>query len=811
MFFAVSPIDVLYKVVLPAILVSVITILHLSGAPLRDVPQTVTQPDGTVLHCYASGDEFHNWLHDKNGFTIIRDPETGFYVYADEINGSLVPTDYIAGREDPAAAGLQPEVNISPERVTQVRDEYNQLMRDVHHSEFDGVAKSTYQQTSYDEMNNLVIFIRFSDDDEFDQEVSFYDSLYNRQGNGEISLYEYYQEASYGQFEIFSYFYPEQTGTTILSYQDSNPRAYYEPKSSDNEIGYDSDISQGDSENPDGRTYREHTLLRNAIEYVESQIPSTLAIDKNNNGYVDVVSFIVRGGPEGWNTLLWPHRWVLFSQEVFIHGKRVWDYTFQLEESQNNNTIRLGTVAHEIFHILGAPDLYRYDNSGLHPVGPWDIMAVTSHTPQHMSAYMKYFYGGWIDEIPEITESGSYELEPLHTHSESCFKIRSEHSPNEFFVIEYRSYDSVFESIIPGEGLIVYRVNMMSEGFGNHYEPDELYVYRPNGTISDNGNIFNAHFSADLGRTEISDNTSPNAFLSDGSPGGLHISNIGSANETITFDVTIEFETPVVLQYDSGEVYSGMGVGDADDIEVAVRFTEDELDDLYGRDFTTVYVYLNEGGGSEVTVKIWEGGSYGNPGTLVYSEYIGDELELGEWFMHTLSKPVELQEGNEYWVGYIIEATGGHPIGMDGGPVVEGKGAWVNTNNGWHQLHNLNSAFDANFRIRTAIEGGAVTSVPVADIPETPKLHQNYPNPFNPTTTIRYDVSVQSHVTLKVYNALGQLVTTVTDTEQSPGVYDVVFNGSSLASGVYFYRLKITEIGRSGTSYVNSKRFVLMK
>ena len=56
------------------------TIQVLTGAPLKDVPQTVIQPNGETLECFASGDEYHNWLHDENGFTIIQNKETGWSV-----------------------------------------------------------------------------------------------------------------------------------------------------------------------------------------------------------------------------------------------------------------------------------------------------------------------------------------------------------------------------------------------------------------------------------------------------------------------------------------------------------------------------------------------------------------------------------------------------------------------------------------------------------------------------------------------------------------------------------------------------------
>lgn len=69
-------------------------------------------------------------------------------------------------------------------------------------------------------------------------------------------------------------------------------------------------------------------------------------------------------------------------------------------------------------------------------------------------------------------------------------------------------------------------------------------------------------------------------------------------------------------------------------------------------------------------------------------------------------------------------------------------------------------------------------------------LEQNYPNPFNPSTTIAYGIPVKSHITLKVYNALGKEVVTLVNEEQAPGTYQVVFNEANLASGVYFYKLQ---------------------
>ncbi|RJQ57664.1 MAG: T9SS C-terminal target domain-containing protein [Stygiobacter sp.] len=77
-------------------------------------------------------------------------------------------------------------------------------------------------------------------------------------------------------------------------------------------------------------------------------------------------------------------------------------------------------------------------------------------------------------------------------------------------------------------------------------------------------------------------------------------------------------------------------------------------------------------------------------------------------------------------------------------------------------------------------------------IPTEIRLEQNYPNPFNPETAISYQLSAFSFVTLKVYDVLGREVATLVNEHKVSGVYEVKFNRSNLASGIYFYRLTTT-------------------
>ena len=83
-------------------------------------------------------------------------------------------------------------------------------------------------------------------------------------------------------------------------------------------------------------------------------------------------------------------------------------------------------------------------------------------------------------------------------------------------------------------------------------------------------------------------------------------------------------------------------------------------------------------------------------------------------------------------------------------------------------------------------------------------LHQNYPNPFNPSTTIRYGLPSRSHVTLNVFNTLGQQVETLVDGEMEGGYHKVKFDAGDLASGVYLYRLQAGD-------FVQSRKLLLLK
>ncbi len=84
-------------------------------------------------------------------------------------------------------------------------------------------------------------------------------------------------------------------------------------------------------------------------------------------------------------------------------------------------------------------------------------------------------------------------------------------------------------------------------------------------------------------------------------------------------------------------------------------------------------------------------------------------------------------------------------------------------------------------------------NVQVTSVPEQFKLYQNYPNPFNPVTIINYELPIANYVKLNVYDILGKEIAVLVSEKQNPGSYEAAWDASNYPSGIYFYRLIITD------------------
>ncbi len=109
------------------------------------------------------------------------------------------------------------------------------------------------------------------------------------------------------------------------------------------------------------------------------------------------------------------------------------------------------------------------------------------------------------------------------------------------------------------------------------------------------------------------------------------------------------------------------------------------------------------------------------------------------------------------------------------------------------------SMIKMTYPVITGIETGSNTP-----LPSHYALSQNYPNPFNPTTVISYELPSRSFVSLEVYDVLGREVKTMVDEEEPAGIHETIFNGSDLASGVYFYKLQ-------AGGYVKVNKMMMLK
>ena len=151
----------------------------------------------------------------------------------------------------------------------------------------------------------------------------------------------------------------------------------------------------------------------------------------------------------------------------------------------------------------------------------------------------------------------------------------------------------------------------------------------------------------------------------------------------------------------------------------------------------------------------------------------------------------------DFWVGFSVP---GDEVWLTLGRELDDTRSYVyDPNSGQWAM------YSREFQFR-AIAGELYEPGDVAgnEIPKKFELMQNYPNPFNPTTVIKYALPKDAHVSLKVYNVLGQEVATLVDKNVDAGYHEVNFDASQLSSGIYIYRI---EAGK----YVAVKKMMLLK
>ncbi|MBK6537930.1 MAG: T9SS type A sorting domain-containing protein [Ignavibacteria bacterium] len=172
---------------------------------------------------------------------------------------------------------------------------------------------------------------------------------------------------------------------------------------------------------------------------------------------------------------------------------------------------------------------------------------------------------------------------------------------------------------------------------------------------------------------------------------------------------------------------------------------------------------------------------------------------------------------NDALIYYPGSSTSVYLIATDVGVFITNNygGSWSELADGLPNTVAMHLDYNrASNKIRIGTHGRGVyeitnlTGIPSisAGVPQGFSLDQNYPNPFNPSTTIKYNIPEKGNVSLKIYDVIGREVASLVDQIQEAGNYEILFNASSLSSGVYYYKIFAVSNGFSET-----KSMILLK
>lgn len=314
-------------------------------------------------------------------------------------------------------------------------------------------AAATMRPRNVDKI--LLILVEFYDNpaDEFSHPQSAYEDLMFSTGVIETgSLYEYYQEISYGQFA------PAGSVTVWIT----APALYNSYSDGNYGMGDYPNNSQG--------------LLEDCVELLDPYIDFS-EFDANGDGYVESI-FLVHAGPGAEETGdpndIWSHAW--YYEAETDDGVYTGRYSIEPEETTTGEMISIGVFCHEYGHVLGMPDLYDYDGSSegigvycLMAGGSWGALPGNPERPTHMCAEMKRRLE-WITPT-EITENLIDLVIPPVASDPICYRVQHPTKPNEYFLLENRAKVG-FDSLFRGDGgLAIWHI----DEYGS--TPDEYHRY----------------------------------------------------------------------------------------------------------------------------------------------------------------------------------------------------------------------------------------------------------------------------------------------------------------------------------------------
>lgn len=494
-----------------------IALLTLGGpeavaCPVFGMETLADQPDGTRLTVRLWGDEHYIRAEDLDGYTLIRDPDSGYLCYADYLPGSddLHSTGVVAGQQVPA--GIAPGICLPPQilmaRIAASREASPAILAPpIREPEL----KANYPVPAVlGEVRGIALLVDFGDEpatiDPTEIEAFLNQPGYSGGGtNG--SVRDYYLEISGGRLDLTH-------EVTPYYYRAAHPKAWYE----------DPNYARG---------WRARLLVTEALEELRRRGFDFSQYDANGDGFIDLVTCFYAGSPSwSWGLGLWPQAGEAGFQADGVTA-RLWHVT------PLSNNPSLGITCHEIGHALCQwPDLYDTDRSS-RGLGIHCIMSYTADNrdPVHPCGPLKYL-SGWT----ETTYLDGIMSDLQATSDENrVFVLRHPMTTTELYVIENR-HRAGRNLLLPDGGLAVWHVdwrgsnNLEQQTPNAHYmvtlvQADGRWDLENDANFGDDTDYFGAPLFS-----EFNVDTEPPARWWRGHPIGLYLENISEPGEVMAFD-----------------------------------------------------------------------------------------------------------------------------------------------------------------------------------------------------------------------------------------------------------------------------------
>ena len=203
-----------------------------------------------------------------------------------------------------------------------------------------------------------------------------------------------------------------------------------------------------------------------------------------------------------------------------------------------------------------------------------------------------------------------------------------------------------------------------------------------------------------------------------------------------------------------------------------------------------------------------------NPDSIFFeSVSVGDSASISVELINNSENPVDITGYYNVNKDYVVENP--IPFSLPAFGTVSLNIKFIPSKNGYFKdyLH-IRSDTETSRITQVMILAGRTdtifTDVKKDDIIYNYVLEQNYPNPFNPSTTIRYSIPIQSKVNLTIYNSIGENIAEIIDLTQNAGSYEVKWNSSGIASGIYFYSIRAIPVN-GNEIFQSVRKMILLK